>query len=289
MNEAEGVWSYSNQSAWGGSCQTGKSQSPIDLPDICKPSGTTKVTVDKALTLSVNEDMKSGTLTNTGKTVVFEPTPPPTTTQQRNLNNYRSNHHRTRSLTFSMNINELLGRQAASSKSFTIEQLHFHWPAKNNNGSEHSINGARRAAELHLVHSNSKYANFSEAVKNKDGILVIAILLNLTTQDNENLKPITDHLIDIEKINAKIPLSLSIKSLLPVDQKVFYVYYGSLCIPLCNEVVTWIVFANSIGISQIQLNYFKSLMLEAPGFDTVRDIQPLNGRTIYASSNDQCN
>jgi len=188
-----------------------------------------------------------------------------------------------------MNINEILGRQAASSNSFTFEQFHFHFPANGTQGSEHSINGTKRTAELHLIHFNSKYQNYTEATKYKDGVLGLNIMLNLTSQDNENLKPITEHLIDIQKINASIPLSgISLKSFLPSDSSVFYVYSGSRTTPLCEEIVTKVVFANSIGISQTQLNYFQSLMLEAPGFPTSRTTQPLNGRTIYASTNDQC-
>jgi len=279
------AWSYSDQRQWGGLCQTGRSQSPIDLPGICESSGSAKVTVDKALSLTINEDQRSGTLTNTGKTVIFEPNSPP---QQQSLSN-RFSDPRAGSVIFSKNINELFGRQASSSNMFTFEQFHFHWPAKTNSGSEHAINGVRMAAEIHLVHFNSKYGNLSEAANYNDGLLVIAIFLHLTSQDNENLKPITDRLIDIQKIDAEITLSFSIKSLLPVNQNTFYVYSGSLTTPLCEEVVTWIVFDNSIGISQTQLNNFKSLMVEAPGFDTTRNIQPRNRRIIYASSNDQCN
>nr|AYD38862.1 carbonic anhydrase 2 [Mytilus edulis] len=58
---------------------------------------------------------------------------------------------------------------------YRLEQFHFHWGADDNKGSEHTINGKMYAAELHLVHYNTKYANFGEAVDKPDGLAVFGI------------------------------------------------------------------------------------------------------------------
>lgn len=56
---------------------------------------------------------------------------------------------------------------------YVFEQMHFHWSA------EHTIDGLRDPLELHLVHYNKKYANFSVAAQNEDGIAVVAVLFEV--------------------------------------------------------------------------------------------------------------
>jgi len=189
-------------------------------------------------------------------------------------------------------MNESFGRQASlsSQSTYTFKQFHFHWPANSRiKGSEHSINGSKDAAELHLVHFKSKYGNMNEAVNHTDGLLVLTVLLKLDTRNNSNLTPLIANLTNILNINQNISFEISLQSLLPRDQNLFYVYSGSLTTPDCNEVATFVIFADKIPISQYQLSKFQKIMVKAPGFDTVRDIQPRNGRTIYISSANQCN
>lgn len=56
---------------------------------------------------------------------------------------------------------------------YVFEQMHFHWSA------EHTVDGLRDPLELHLVHYNRKYANFSVAAQQEDGIAVIAVLFEV--------------------------------------------------------------------------------------------------------------
>lgn len=56
---------------------------------------------------------------------------------------------------------------------YILEQMHFHWSA------EHTVDGVRDPLELHLVHYNNQYANFSEATQHENGIVVVAVLFEV--------------------------------------------------------------------------------------------------------------
>jgi len=59
---------------------------------------------------------------------------------------------------------------------YILEQMHFHWDA------EHTVDGQRDPLELHLVHYNEHYANFSTAARYEDGIVVVAVLFKVGTR-----------------------------------------------------------------------------------------------------------
>lgn len=59
--------------------------------------------------------------------------------------------------------------------SYIFHNLHFHWK------SEHTVNGKQFDAESHLVFFNSKYGNFSEAIKYADGLAVLGFLYTVRT------------------------------------------------------------------------------------------------------------
>ena len=56
---------------------------------------------------------------------------------------------------------------------FKFFNFHFHWP------SEHLIDGKQYAAELHIVHFNTKYATVSEAATKPDGLGVVGVFLEV--------------------------------------------------------------------------------------------------------------
>lgn len=53
-------------------------------------------------------------------------------------------------------------------------------------GSEHTYNGHRYAAELHLVHFNEKYKYLSAAASQSDGLSVLAIFFELAEEANND-------------------------------------------------------------------------------------------------------
>jgi carbonic anhydrase len=61
---------------------------------------------------------------------------------------------------------------------YELKQFHFHWGSHNAQGSEHTVDGRKYSAEVHLVHWNrSRFDTFEEAVMNKDGLAVLSVLV----------------------------------------------------------------------------------------------------------------
>lgn len=70
---------------------------------------------------------------------------------------------------------------ATLSNNYEFESFHFHWGLKNYRGSEHIINDVSYPLELHIIHRNMKYSNLTEAVLEKDGLAVLAIVFEVSS------------------------------------------------------------------------------------------------------------
>lgn len=70
-----------------------------------------------------------------------------------------------------------------------------------------------------------------------------------------------------------------------LDFKKYWAYYGSLTIPPCTEGIHWHILEQVQPISKCQLERFTALWSENPtyaeGYGNNREIQQLNGRTLY--------
>uniref|UniRef100_A0A7N5KNW9 Carbonic anhydrase 2 n=1 Tax=Ailuropoda melanoleuca TaxID=9646 RepID=A0A7N5KNW9_AILME len=110
--------------------------------------------------------------------------------------------------------------------------------------------------DLHLVHWNTKYRNFDEAVKHPDG------KANFTNFDPTGL----------------LPASLD-----------YWTYLGSLTTPPLLECVTWIVLKEPVSVSKEQINKIRSLCFnkenepECAMVDNWRPCQPLKNREVRSS------
>lgn len=173
---------------------------------------------------------------------------------------------------------------------FTFLQLHFHWGRNDSVGSEHTINGNSYPSEVHFVHYKTKYGNVSEAIKHEDGLAVLGVFLDINGTDNTKLDSIIDGLANIREPGSEASITpFPLKDLLPTNMNDFYRYKGSLTTPTCNEVVTWTVFSNPIGISSTQMAKFREL-LDDEGHklvDNYRPVQPLNGRQVSSGRTTQ--
>jgi carbonic anhydrase 2 len=89
--------------------------------------------------------------------------------------NYRNDGHG-----FGISFNYADGIQSSISggplgnDNFTFHNLHIHWK------SEHTVNFRHYDAEIHVVHFNSKYKTFSDALKEKDGIAVLGVFCHVS-------------------------------------------------------------------------------------------------------------
>ncbi|XP_053401658.1 carbonic anhydrase 2-like isoform X2 [Mercenaria mercenaria] len=144
---------------------------------------------------------------------------------------------------------------------YRLEQFHLHWGSDDTKGSEHTIDGKKYAAELHLVHWNaSKYKSFGESADKSDGLAVLGIMIEVGTE-NQSFKSITDNIGKVTSSDTEdqIDTSFDPKSLLPGNTSKYWTYEGSLTTPPLYESVQWIVFEDSVQYSADQMKTLRSL------------------------------
>ncbi|KAM9598131.1 carbonic anhydrase 4 [Trichechus inunguis] len=176
---------------------------------------------------------------------------------------------------------------------YQAKQLHLHWSEVLDQGSEHSLDGARFAMEMHIVHEKGDRTSRSkkEAQDPKDEIAVLAFLVKAGSE-NEGFQPLVEALADIPKpdMSTTMKKNISLLDLLPKGEKLshYFRYLGSLTTPGCDENVIWTVFKEPIQLHKDQvlafsqkLYYDKEQKLKMT--DNVRPLQPQNDRQVFKS------
>lgn len=259
LAKADG-WSYKDQQHW--KCDaTNMRQSPIDIE-------TDKVVFKKDVSLNfVNYDQEvEFNLKNTHHSVSMEPI-------------------KTNELKPIIELNWVEG-----GNEFELQEIHFHWGDGVNKGSEHEINNVRAAAEMHMVHYR-KGLSKEDIGSIENSVVVIGVLIESDQMDHNKLEPLV---AAASKVNgtdsqSKCDHPEHLINLLPDNTASFFTYNGSLTTPPCYEVVTWVIMAQPVYLSQsslIELSQFKrvgdSKTAESIG-PNYRDIQPLLDRPVYSS------
>jgi carbonic anhydrase len=139
---------------------------------------------------------------------------------------------------------------------YDLLQFHFH------SLSEHTVNGDHFPIEGHFVHINA------------DGALAVIGLFIEPGTENQDFKPIWDHLPAHEGDVFDLHTQINANDLLPTDRR-SYQYSGSLTTPSCSEGVKWFVLAVPAEMSQAQID-----ALEAIYDHNYRPVQALNARQV---------
>ncbi|XP_055861353.1 uncharacterized protein LOC106050470 [Biomphalaria glabrata] len=169
---------------------------------------------------------------------------------------------------------------------YNAVQFHFHWGETSVDGSEHLISSAAYPMELHIVHYNSKYPDFSTASVQPDGLAVLGFMFEVSSTNNKNLDDIVNNLVNVMTVGTSVSLGAgTLSSILPPSFSKFYRYPGSLTTPGCDESVTWTVFKETIQISELQLQVFRSLTDSHNELlsENHRGVQPINDRVVVAN------
>ncbi|KAK9820169.1 hypothetical protein WJX72_007041 [[Myrmecia] bisecta] len=138
----------------------------------------------------------------------------------------------------------------------TPQQWHVHTP------SEHTINGRPAAMELHLVTSVSQ--KDAPACAATGCLAVFGTLYDIGMEPNAKLDPILSRLPEEQGLeNAEaLPadFQLVFKDFLPQNADTFVTYMGSLTTPPCTEGVLWTVLTSTSTISMSQLDDLKAAL-----------------------------
>ncbi|KAK5836410.1 Bifunctional monodehydroascorbate reductase and carbonic anhydrase nectarin-3 [Gossypium arboreum] len=148
---------------------------------------------------------------------------------------------------------------------YSLQQVHWHSP------SEHTINGARYALELHMVH-HSTDPNFNHSVA------VIGLLYKLGAPDAFLSKLITNVTSMADEMQER-EVGVIDPNMIGIDGKQYYRYIGSLTVPPCTEGVIWTM--NKM-IRTVSIDQVLALRLAVHDYaeSNARPVQPLNHRQI---------
>jgi len=177
---------------------------------------------------------------------------------------------------------------------YKIENFHFHWGSDNSCGSEHLLEGKAFPAEVHVVHYNTEYGSFANAVDKPNGLCVLGSFIDIGPP-HEGMTPLFNELLahckykfnefDLSAIGGADPATL-----LPdaASSPEFYSYAGSLTTPPCFESVLWINFLEPITFSQEQIDCLRQMSLspdsdEPKLVNNFRPVCPLGNRTVVRS------
>ncbi|NXN16912.1 CAH6 anhydrase, partial [Indicator maculatus] len=173
---------------------------------------------------------------------------------------------------------------------YTAVQMHLHWGGLDleTSGSEHTIDGMRYFAELHIVHYNSAdYLSFEEAKDKPNGLAVLAFLYVDGHFENTYYSELISKLAKIRFAGQSTKLSsLDVQAMLPENLSHFYRYQGSLTTPPCSESVIWTIFHSPIVLSHTQISLLEGTLLDWHNRtlrNDYRHAQPLNGRVVESS------
>ncbi|XP_066528376.1 carbonic anhydrase 6 isoform X2 [Hoplias malabaricus] len=173
---------------------------------------------------------------------------------------------------------------------YTAVQMHLHWGGWDleASGAEHTLDGTRYMAELHVVHYNSgKYKSFTEAVDKPDGLAVLAFFYEDGHFENTYYSDFINNLAKVRYAGQSMNISsLNVRSMLPENLANFFRYEGSLTTPPCYESILWTVFDTPIILSHNQIRKLESTLMDIENktlWNDYRMAQPLNDRVVESS------
>lgn len=143
---------------------------------------------------------------------------------------------------------------------YVLEQFHCHWGRTNDTGSEHTVDGNKFPAELHLVHWNKDmFGSFAEAAASDGGLAVLGMFLTIG-REHEEMNKICKLLPFIQHKGQAITIPEPINPLAFIPKNgSYFTYAGSLTTPPCYESVTWLVYGQPLEVSEGQLDAFRAM------------------------------
>lgn len=147
-----------------------------------------------------------------------------------------------------------------NNQTFHLLQFHFHAH------SEHWINSHQFPMEMHIVNQSSTTGDLA----------VLGIMI-----ESENKKKRATHsALIIDDASEDLPFTINVKpkDWLPKQSNQYFRYEGSLTTPEYDEVVSWLVFANSIVLPSAEVRLLRKYFGLSARFP-----QPTNRRYVLSN------
>eukprot|EP00961_Rhodomonas_salina_P134621 1810864-Rhodomonas_salina.1 len=118
----------------------------------------------------------------------------------------------------------------------------------------------------------------------KDALLVVGQVFQVGTTMSDAMTKITEAFADASTSKTSHDIDINPMELIDTSGG-FYSYDGSLTVPTCNPVVTWVVMAKVATITKAGLKSFQTQPVTADGelvdYGNSRPLQPRGLRTVY--------